>query len=121
MAKAKCNDLKGFRIELQDKERQILEQYLFSESVLNYAQAFDQFTSFENLYLLVTVIEIITGKEIIPGTPNDVYKIIDFLRDYDWKSLLPDIDIPDAIKDQPGGVFGAFLAVTPLAPLRFFI
>jgi len=46
------------------------------------AEAIDKLTSFENFYLLVTVVEMVTGKELIPGTPNDIYKLIDYLRDY---------------------------------------
>jgi hypothetical protein len=30
--------------------------------------------------VIVTVLEIITGKEILPGTPNDIYEIIDAIR-----------------------------------------
>ena len=81
MPKKPTNSIEGFRIELQDKERQILQEAVTAYSVLQYAEAFDKFTSFENMYLLVTMIEIITGKEILPGTPNDIYKIIDYIRE----------------------------------------
>jgi len=81
LSKNKPKETIEYVIRLQDKERQILNDYMASETILNYSKAFDQFTSFENMYLLVTVIEIVTGKEILPGTPNDIYKIIDYLRE----------------------------------------
>ena len=87
MSKNKPKETIEYVIRLQDKERQILDEFLTSQQVLNYAEAFDKFTSFENLYLLVTVIEIVTGKELLPGTPNDIYKIIDALRNTNWKSI----------------------------------
>ena len=31
--------------------------------------------------MIVTVFEIVTGKEILPGTPNDIYEIIDAIRE----------------------------------------
>ena len=47
----------------------------------DFADAIDKLTSFENFYLMVTLAEIITGKEIIPGTPNDIYQLIDWVRE----------------------------------------
>ena len=80
MSKNKPKETIEYVVRMQDKERQILDNYFTSQAVLNYSEAFDKFTSFENLYLLVTVIEVVTGKEILPGPPNDIYKIIDALR-----------------------------------------
>ena len=81
MSKRKPDQVINFRIELQDHERKILEDYFRSQSIKDFAEAIDKLTSFENAYLIVTLIEIITGKEILPGTPNDIYKLIDYLRD----------------------------------------
>jgi len=53
-----------------------------ASAIKDFADAIDKLTSFENFYLLVTLAEVVTGKEIIPGTPNDVYKLIDYVRDY---------------------------------------
>tara|TARA_R110000737_G_C14578099_1_gene485205 strand:- start:293 stop:670 length:378 start_codon:yes stop_codon:yes gene_type:complete len=92
MPKKPTNSIEGFRIELQDKERQILQEAVTAYSVLQYAEAFDKFTSFENLYLLVTMIEIVTGKELLPGTPNDIYKIIDYIRDFNLNVVIPGSD-----------------------------
>jgi len=48
------------------------------------ASAIDKLSSFENLYIIATVVEIVTGEEILPGTPNDVYELIDWFRSW-WK------------------------------------
>lgn len=83
MAKRKPDSVNTVRIELQDHERKALDKYLTAESIKNVAEGIDKLTSFENLYIIVTVIELVTGKEILPGTPNDVYYIIDALRNFD--------------------------------------
>lgn len=70
------------RIELQDTERAMLESYLMTWQVGKAATALDQFLSFENLYIGVTILEMLTGREILPGTPNDIYDLIDQIRDY---------------------------------------
>jgi len=75
--KRKPDQVVTFRIELQEHERKILDNYLTAESITGALDALDKLTSFENLYVIVTVIELITGKEILPGTPNDVTEIID--------------------------------------------
>tara|TARA_R110002072_G_scaffold218314_1_gene376044 strand:+ start:10 stop:378 length:369 start_codon:yes stop_codon:yes gene_type:complete len=101
VSKNKPKETIEYVVRLQDKERQIVNEFLTSQQVLNYAEAFDKFTSFENLYLLVTVLEIVTGKEILPGTPNDIYKIIDFLRDFDFSKITPTIFAdPDGNKNN---------------------
>lgn len=40
------------------------------------AQSIDQLISFENLYLIITMVEIVTGKEILFGTPNDFTDLV---------------------------------------------
>ncbi len=82
MAKRKPDQTVTLRIELQDYERQALASYQMAQAVKDTAEAIDKLTSFENLYLIVTLIEVATGKEILPGTPNDVYALIDFAREY---------------------------------------
>lgn len=57
-----------------------------AQAIKDTADAIDKLTSFENLYLLVTLAEVATGKEIVPGTPNDVYVLIDFIREFVEKS-----------------------------------
>jgi hypothetical protein len=76
------------RFELQDHERKLLDTYVNAEMVKDYADAFNLITSFENMYVVVTIIEIVTGKEILPGTPNDVLDIIDAIKDARKKGRL---------------------------------
>jgi len=72
------------RIELQNKERELLSGFIAGNQVSDVAGAIDQLLSFENLYIGVTIAEMITGKEILPGTPNDIYQLIDWFREW-WK------------------------------------
>jgi hypothetical protein len=86
LAKRKPDQTVTLRIELQDYERQALASYQMAQAIKDTADAIDKLTSFENFYLLITLAEVVTGKEIIPGTPNDVYKLIDYVRDYVTKN-----------------------------------
>jgi len=82
VGKRKPDQTVNLRIELQDFERKALANQQTATAIKDFAEAIDKLTSFENFYLLVTLAEVVTGKEIIPGTPNDVYKLIDYVRDY---------------------------------------
>ena len=82
MSKRKPDQTVNLRIELQDYERKALASYQMAQAVKDTAEAIDKLTSFENLYILATIAEVATGKEILPGTPNDVYALIDFAREY---------------------------------------
>lgn len=82
MSKRKPDQTVNLRIELQDYERKALANAQTASAIKDFAEAVDKLTSFENFYLLVTLAEVITGKEIIPGTPNDIYKLIDYVREY---------------------------------------
>ena len=86
MSKRKPDQTVNLRIELQDYERKALADAQTASAIKDFAEAIDKLTSFENFYLLVTLAEVVTGKEIIPGTPNDVYKLIDYVRDYATKN-----------------------------------
>jgi hypothetical protein len=72
------------RVSLQDKLSTQLDSLISANSVKDWAEAIDKIASFENLYVITTVLEVVTGKEILPGTPNDIYEVIDGLRDW-WK------------------------------------
>jgi hypothetical protein len=85
---------------LQEHERKLLADYLRGQSIKDIADAIDKLTSFENAYIIVTIIEIITGAEILPGTPNDIYKLIDYLRDW-GKNKSPFVD-PDGSRGWAG-------------------
>ena len=95
------------RIELQDKERELLSGFIAGNQVSDVAGAIDQLLSFENLYIGATIAELITGQEILPGTPNDIYQLIDWVREWmkgsqGWGEggFAPD---PGALK--PGGEY----------------
>jgi len=81
MGKRKPDQTVNLRIELQDYERRALASAQTASAIKDFADAVDKLSSFENLYVVATVLEIVTGKEILPGTPNDVYQLIDWLRD----------------------------------------
>lgn len=86
MSKRKPDQTVTLRIELQDFERKALADAQTASAIKDFAEAIDKLTSFENFYLLVTLAEVVTGKEILPGTPNDIYKLIDYVRDYATKN-----------------------------------
>ena len=82
MPKAKPDRVEVIRIELQEKEREILESYLLTWQASKAAQGIAQLLSLENAYLAVTMYEIFTGKEVMPGTPNDIYQLIEWVNNY---------------------------------------
>jgi len=59
-----------------------LANYATATAIKDVADAIDKLTSFENMYIIATFLEVATGKEILPGTPNDLYFILDALRDW---------------------------------------
>jgi hypothetical protein len=82
MPKRSPDQVVSVRLELQEKERRLLETatavYGFEKS----AEAINDLLSFKNLYIGVTVIEIITGREILLGTPNDLNDIVDAVKEW---------------------------------------
>ena len=86
------------RISLQDKEKQLLNRLIWATTFDDIGAGSDRIVTFENLYVIVTIIEIITGMEILPGTPNDIYAIIDAVRDKggdlrEWFGEAWDVDL----------------------------
>jgi len=62
------------------------------------------------------VVEIVTGEEILPGTPNDVYELIDWFRGW-WKGTSVEsgilMQIVDAITNiTPGPYDDIILSAT---------
>jgi len=112
VAKRKPDQTVNLRIELQDYERKALAQQQTATAIKDFADAIDKLTSFENFYLLVTVAEIVTGKEIIPGTPNDVYKLIDYLREY-FKNNKPNIPIGEIPGVDSDSLLETLFKLTP--------
>lgn len=82
----------SIRIELQDSERELLRQYAAGETFGKIATGIDQLASFSNLYVIATFIEILTGKEILLGTPNDIGELLKWLKegieDFSLKELI---------------------------------
>lgn len=70
------------RLSLQDKEQQLLGSLTTAEQFKDFADAIDKLCSWENLYVITTVVEIITGKEILPGTPNDLGDLLSDLKGF---------------------------------------
>jgi len=77
------------RFEMQEKEREMIESALLTwqfakagNTASQMVEAFDKLLSLENAYLLVTMYEIYTGKEVLPGTPNDIYTLIEWVKSW---------------------------------------
>ena len=81
MPKKPSDRVETVRFELQEKERQIAESYLLTWQFAKMAEAIDKISSFENLYVIATALELITGKELIPGTPNDIVDLADSIKE----------------------------------------
>jgi len=108
VSKRRPDQVINFRVELQEHERKILDNYLTASSINGFMEALDKLTSFENLYIIATVLELISGKEILPGTPNDAYAIIDAIRQWlnkDGVDILDDRG-PLQFLFEEGTIFG---------------
>lgn len=84
MPKKPSEKVVTYRIEFQESERQILKDYVTGQNVGEVSQLFegiDKLFTFENLYIGATLFEIITGKEILFGTPNDLTDLLGQLKD----------------------------------------
>jgi hypothetical protein len=105
--KAKPDRVDVLRFEVQEKEREMLESLLATYQVRTGASFFsglvDSVSKMDlpTLYLLVTIIEIITGREILPGTPNDFMGLVNDLR-----NGLSDFDLVDFYNQNIGGDLG---------------
>ena len=84
MPKKPSEKVVTYRIEFQESERQILKDFVTGQNVGEVSQLFegiDKLFTFENLYIGATIFEIITGKEILFGTPNDLTDLLGQLKD----------------------------------------
>tara|TARA_Y100000310_G_scaffold331453_1_gene405068 strand:+ start:157 stop:666 length:510 start_codon:yes stop_codon:yes gene_type:complete len=91
MPKAKPDQVVVHRIEFQSKEREMLETLVTTQAVQGGVKAIDELLSFENLYLGITVAEIVTGREILYGTPNDLNDIVTSVREW-WAANSDSLD-----------------------------
>tara|TARA_Y100001973_G_C5113424_1_gene288866 strand:- start:53 stop:421 length:369 start_codon:yes stop_codon:yes gene_type:complete len=118
--KRKADEVITIRFELQEHERKLIDSYLTASSVNGFMEALDKLTSFENLYVIVTIIELLTGKEILPGTPNDVGEMIDAIggafKDPDGSTGLAgfwDVNLTADYERFKGGLSNLFGKVNP--------
>tara|TARA_R110002012_G_C11656095_1_gene611742 strand:- start:1314 stop:1727 length:414 start_codon:yes stop_codon:yes gene_type:complete len=120
MPKAKPDRVEVIRIELQESERQILRDYVSVNTigeVAQLAEGIDKLLTFENLYIGATIFEIITGREILIGTPNDLDDLLGQLKDglspiANTLDSIPGVDISQGFipgTPIPTSVIGAIL------------
>lgn len=91
------------RIEFNQKERELLSQLAATYTLEKSAESIDDLLSFENLYIGATIYEMVTGEEILFGTPNDLGELLGAFKDYmnRRKVLYPD--------DPPGAGLAMFV------------
>lgn len=104
MPKAKPDRVEVIRIELQEKERELVESYLLTWQASKAASGIDQLLSLENAYLAVTLYEIFSRKEVMPGTPNDIYQLIEWVNNYVKENR-------DEVYDEAGTTRNVFLSI----------
>jgi len=84
MPRVKPSKVETVRFELGTWERTHLEPVLTATALDKVSESLSQLLTLEKMYLLVTLIEIATGREILWGTPNDLNELIGAVRDW-WK------------------------------------
>lgn len=99
MPRAKPSSVKTIRYELGSWERTHLEPVLHATALDKYSEAIGYLLDWQKLYLGVTLIEVVTGYEILYGTPNDLGDIVRDVRDW-WQ----------ANKERWGGDLRGFIA-----------
>jgi|APSaa5957512535_1039671.scaffolds.fasta_scaffold19690_6 hypothetical protein len=82
MPKAPSSKVITYRIEFQESERQMFRDLIMANNVNTIAKTIDDLLSFENLYIGATVYEMITGEEVLAGTPNDLGDLL--AQTVDW-------------------------------------
>lgn len=105
--KSKPDRTHAIRFEVQEKEREMLESLLATYQVKTGASFFgglvDSVSKMDlpTLYALVTILEVLTGREILPGTPNDIMGLLDDLRGF-----LKEFDLLDWYNEEVAGDLG---------------
>ena len=82
MPRRKPDQVITYRIEFNDKERELLSQLGATYTIEKTAESIDDLLSFENLYIGATIYEMVTGEEILFGTPNDLGELLGMFKDY---------------------------------------
>jgi len=80
MPRAKADHVQIVRIEFNQRERELLETATAVYGIEKTAEAINDLLSFKNLYIGATVLEMITGQEILLGTPNDLAEVLEGLK-----------------------------------------
>ena len=70
------------RLELNDYERHLIDQATAVYTLEKGAESINDLLSFDNLYIGITIFEIMTGEEVLYGTPNDLNDIVDAVKTY---------------------------------------
>jgi len=92
MPRRKPDTVETVRFELGGWEREHLAPVFASQALDKYSEALGYLLDWQKLYLGITVIEVMTGVEILWGTPNDLQDVVGSLKDW-WQ----------ANKDEYGG------------------
>ena len=130
MPKARADHVQTVRIEFNEKERRLLSDAVAIYGVEKTAEALNDLLSFKNLYIGVTVIEMITGREILMGTPNDLDDLLEGIKDWmkSGCSLFfdPNIEPLDWSSSESQGrraaSFGQYIAIYgPLASIAWLL
>ena len=82
MPKSKPDQVITYRIEFQETERRLLSDLIMGNNVAQVGKAVDDLLTFENLYIAATLYEIVTGDEILMGTPNDLEGLLEAIKVY---------------------------------------
>jgi len=82
MPRTKPSKVETLRFELGSWERTHLDSVLQAQALDKYSEALTQFLSLEKMYVLITMIELATGREILFGTPNDLMDLVGQVKDW---------------------------------------
>ena len=82
MPKAASDGVQTIRFEFQDSERQMFRDFIAGQNVVAVGKTIDDLLSFENLCIGATIYEIITGEEVLAGTPNDLGDLLGQIIDW---------------------------------------
>lgn len=85
MPKTAPDTVISYRIELQESERQVLKDWVAGQNAAIITKSLDELLTVENLFVGATILEIITGEEILFGTFNDISDLTGIVADLgDW-------------------------------------
>jgi len=85
MPRKPTSKVETVRFELGTWERTHLDGVLQAQALDKYSEALTQFLSLEKMYVLITLLELATGREILWGTPNDLMDLVTQVKDW-WKN-----------------------------------